>query len=352
MTPRRPHPPKTQPTVARARTKVGEGARFGDGGFVLVNALVLVAALAAVATLLLSRAEQGRHQLETALMADQLALSLDGFDALALTRLARDQGQGTGQSSGNPVTQARTTPPLTLARGTVQGEIHDLQGRFNVNWLSDPDNTLAQTAFDRLLAQLGLPPQIAADIRRFVTPGALREAQAPQLSLTAPSLNPQHLDPVPLDPVGGPLLSGDQLADLPGLSPRAYARLRPLITALPGDSRLNVNTAAPEVLSAFLSDLPAAALSRLIQSRAQSPFPSVEAFLIAARLQQAENQDEAETDPDPSQLGPDQLTISSGWFRIDSQAALAPLAARRVTILHRKAPGQRPELIWQVTQRP
>lgn len=322
-----------------------------DRGFVLVNALVLVAALAATATLLLSRAERGRAQLEAAQLADQLTLALDAFDALALTRLAQDRGNS---DHGNE-SWAQPRQALPLARGEVAGEIQDLQGRFNINWLSSPDNRLAQEAFARLLAQLGLSPELGPEIRRFVTPGALREAPAGALRW-------QGGRALALDPVGGPLLSADQLADLPTLSPRAYARLRGVITALPGDSRLNVNTATPEVLAAFLPDLPSSALTRLIRTRDRSPFNSVQAFLIAARLQQEEQAETGTPVPSPGRgeegseqaprLGPDHLTIASRWFRVSAQAQLPPLTARRVTILRRNGSGQRPDLIWQVTLRP
>jgi len=53
----------------------------GNGGFVLVNALVIVAALAMLATLLLVRAEGGRARLQAGLEADQLTLALDAFEA-------------------------------------------------------------------------------------------------------------------------------------------------------------------------------------------------------------------------------------------------------------------------------
>ena len=298
-----------------------------------------MAALAAVATLLLSRAEQGRGRLEAGLLADQLSLSLDGFDALALSQLARD----TGASDHLREAWARPRPPLALARGEVSGQIQDLQGRFNVNWLSQADNTLAQEAFVRLLARLGLPPRIAADIRSFVTPGT--ELADRQRWL--------QQDP-PLDPVGGPLLSADQLADLPGLSPRAYARLRRLITALPGDSRLNVNTAPPEILASFLPNLSSAVLAQLLRHRNREGFASVKGFLTAARLHQVEDSTEtdSETEGRPDALGPDQISVSSQWFRVDSQARLAGIIASRVSLLHRRRSGRRPELVWQVTNRP
>ncbi|MEP4037194.1 type II secretion system minor pseudopilin GspK [Pseudophaeobacter sp.] len=309
-----------------------------DQGFVLVNALVLVAALAAVATLLLSRAETGRNRLEAGLTADQLSLSLDAFDALALSRLARD----TGNRDHLREPWARPSPPLALARGEVTGRIQDLQGRFNVNWLSQSDNDLAQAAFGRLLAGLGLAPRISDDIRRFVTPGV------------QPSDRQRWLqrDP-PQDPVGGPLLSADQLADLPGLSPGAYARLRGLITALPGDSRLNVNTARPEVLASFLPALSSAGLAQLLRQRDREGFASVEHFLTTARLQQAEDSsDSDDTETPPDVLGPEQLSVSSQWFRADSQAWLAGTSAQRVSLLRRQTSGRRPALIWQVTNRP
>ena len=92
-------------------------------------------------------------------------------------------------------------------------------------------------------------------------------------------------------------------------------------------------------------------LARLVAARAQEPFASVEAFLIAARLQ-AVLSDENEEDPDPALLSPDQLTVQSAWFRIDSEARLGRMSARRSGILFRQASGRRPELIWQVTWRP
>lgn len=315
------------------------GQTTGDQGFVLVNALVLVAALAAVATLLLSRAEQGRSRLESGLVADQLNLSLDAFDALAISQLARD----TGNRDHLQESWARPQSPLALARGEVAGHIQDLQGRFNVNWLSRSDNALAQEAFDRLLARLGLAARLGDDIRRFVTPGAQQADRQRWL----------QRDP-PLDPVGGPLLSADQLADLPGLSPRAYARLRPLITALPGDSRLNVNTAQTAVLASFLPDLSSAGLAQLLRHRDREGFASVERFLTAARLHQGEDDAAQQDSPPeaPEALGPEQISVSSQWFRADSQAWLSGATARRVSLLRRRASGHRPELIWQVTHRP
>ncbi|MBY6069028.1 type II secretion system minor pseudopilin GspK [Leisingera aquaemixtae] len=314
-----------------------------DAGFVLVNALVLAAALAAAAALLLTRAETGRARLQAGQQAAQLTLALDAFEALAAARLSRGAADSTAWTA--PVEAAE------LAGGAVlSGEISDLQGRFNVNWLADPQDSAAREAFDRLLKQLALPPQAGAAIRSFLQPGGPKNRAAWA-----------RLDP-PLDPVGGALLSTRQLQGIPGLPPRAYARLLPFIAALPGDARLNVNTAPPQVLAALLPQMPPAALNRLAARRRQQPFPSVPEFLAAAGLEQAEAQAGAQADQDGAGANPedgpasllsgDRLTVSSDWFQAEAAVQLGAMSGRRVTVLHRQGPRQQAAVAWRLTTRP
>ncbi|QAX32069.1 type II secretion system minor pseudopilin GspK [Leisingera sp. NJS204] len=304
-------------------------------GFVLVNALVLVAALSAVAVLLLARAESGRARLQAGQEADQLALALDAFDALAITLLAQDRS-----ATDHPgEAWARVQAEQALARGAVSGRIEDLQGRFNVNWLADPDNTAARAAFARLLKILALPPRTGETIRAALQPGGPQNRAAWA-----------RLDP-PLDPVGGALLDAGQLAGIPGLPPRSYQRLRPYITALPGSSRLNVNTASPQVLAAFLPHLPPAALARL---QTALPAASPEAFLAAAGLARisAEQAPEQSDETAADHLGAEQITVVSHWFRASSQAQLGTLSAQRSTVLRKTGAARRPAVAWRLTRRP
>ena len=304
-------------------------------GFVLVNALVLVAALSAVAVLLLARAESGRARLQAGLQADQLALALDAFDALAITLLAQDRSDTDHPGEA----WARVQAEQALARGAVSGRIEDLQGRFNVNWLADPDNAAARTAFDRLLKILVLPPRTGEAVRTALQPGGPQNRAAWA-----------RLDP-PLDPVGGALLDAGQLAGIPGLAPRSYQRLRPYITALPGGSRLNVNTAPPEVLAAFLPHLPPAALARL---QTALPAASPEAFRAAAaeQGQPPEQSGEAAADRQAAEQTAEHFTVVSRWFRASSRAQLGTLSAQRSTVLHKAGGGRRPAVAWRLTRRP
>lgn len=302
-------------------------------GFVLVNALVLVAALAAVAVFLLARADAGRNRLEAGLEAAQVTLNLDAFEALAITLLSRDDPNQ--DHAGDA--WASATYDVALERGRVAGQISDLQGRFNLNWLADPSNTEAHAAFDRLLAQLGISAQAGQLIRDVLRPEGPSDPGAWA-----------RRDP-PERPVGGPFLVADQLGHIPGLAPRLQERLRPFVAALPGDSALNVNTVSAEVLKAFLPTLPAAAQNRVLQDRSQTPFGSVEAFLLAvgSPLPDPEN-----PDAPPPVLAPERLSVSSEWFRAEIAATLDGQAAARSAVLHRAGFPPRVDIVWRITVRP
>lgn len=310
----------------------------GTRGFVLVNALVLVASLAAVSVLLLAQSEAGRARLLTGTAAEQVTLNLDAFDALATTMLARDLNgvDHSGEAWAAPV------PAVDLEQGQVSGQIFDLQGRFNINWLANADNVLAQEAFDRLLATLAVSPQSGSAIRSFIQPGGPSERTSWR------ALTPA------LDPVGGAILSVEQLQVIPSLPDKSLDRLRPFITALPGDSLLNINTAEREVLSAFLPNLPPAALSKLLSARAITPFSSTESFLTAVGLDTEQDEDEAgETEePDPLQLSQDRISVTSDWFHAQSSTQVGDLTAARDTVLHRRGRPPILKVFWRQTRRP
>ena len=208
-----------------------------QAGFVLITALVLVAAMAAAVVVVLGQAETGRAHRAASQDADQLAAYLAAFEAHAMVTLTRDS---VGVDHPSDI-WAASASPFALDRGTVTGRISDATGRFNVNWLANPSDTDAAAAFARLARATGM--------RQGLT-HTLREALA---------LNPdagdgyRQLDP-PLRPAGGALTLLRQLDDIPALSQRDRALLARYITVLPGDSLLNINTAPIPGVASFFPD--------------------------------------------------------------------------------------------------
>ncbi len=282
-----------------------------ERGFVLVNALILVAAFAAAAVLLLARAESARVRQAEWQGADQMVLYLDAFEALVINTLDADQLRGPVDS---PVEGwAREDINVTIDRGRAAGLITDLQGRFNVNWLSNPEDAEARAAFGRLVQRLGLLPGVADEVITFVTPDGPGNLQAYARSRP------------PVRPVGGPVLIPEQLQAIPGLSPDAYAALKPYIAALPGDSQLNVNTASDQVLLSLLSGSDTGGVRRLLEQRKSRPFVSGQDFI--SRLAAV-----ASVSPD---LDETRFSVGSNWFHADIAARLDGRILERQTVFER-----------------
>ncbi|WP_417207601.1 type II secretion system minor pseudopilin GspK [Antarctobacter sp.] len=284
----------------------------GPRGFILVNALVLVGALAAAAAVLLIRAEMSVQRQAAWQGAAQLDAYLDAFEALAIAALEADPAGGPDtltESWARPIVAAE------LDRGAVTGTMEDLQGRFNVNWLAVPDDLNAQDAFARLLSGLGLSSELGGQIGDFLAPGEPLNAAAYA-----------GVDPA-TQPRGGPVLDTRQLLAVPGLSQETFDRLEPLIVALPSDTRLNVNTAVPQVLAAWVPGLTVERAQALVLRRARTPFGSVQEFLL-------------ELSPAVvAQVDDTRIATGSEWFLARATARLdGRTAARRVVLSRHPLP--------------
>ncbi|MFZ5964844.1 type II secretion system minor pseudopilin GspK [Thalassococcus sp. BH17M4-6] len=282
-------------------------------GFVLVNALVLVAALAGIATFLLARAEGARARAFEAQGAAQARLYLDAFEALSIGVLTSDRAGGAMDHPGED--WANSDYDVPLDRGRVAGEIADMQALFNVNWLANPSDTLARDGFELLVTRLGLRPGLAEEIPAFLSQNGPADKSAYA-----------RADP-PLRPVGGPVVFLDQLLDMRGLSLRDLDRLRPYLTALPGAQPLNVNTAPALVLQAMMPEIGPVVADRLLQSRRLEPFVSVDDFIMRLGALGA-----------TAVLSEDDLprfAVGSSWFRADIRATLDGHSRHRVTVFER-----------------
>lgn len=282
-------------------------ARPATRGFVLVNALVMVAALSVVALALLSRAEDGRLQVLATSQAVQLELNLDAYEALARAMLTADPGGADHLREA----WARDDNDLPLERGRVAGRMRDLQGAFNLNWLANPEDEASRDAFDRLLLQLGVAPRVGDMIVAQLAPGGSSQIRSARATGVAE------------DPPGGVALMLDQLS----IPSRDLARLSPHVTVLPGGSRLNVNTTSPQVLASFLPGVNVAALDALFSQRRTEPFLSVDDFI--ARMVETLGAEQA------AALDRERIGVASDWFEVEITARLEGREATRLAVLRR-----------------
>jgi general secretion pathway protein K len=285
-------------------------------GIALVNALVMVAAVSAVAAALMLDAAQSRQRIAALRDGDQAELNLDAAEHLAPLALERDWEEDPDiDHRGEPWAVEGYAAPIE--GGVARGRIVDLQGRFNLNWLADPADIPARQAFERLLRNLGLPVALGRRVSEYMAPGG-------------PSNPAAYAEGFPpLRPAGGPLRMADELRLVEGLSAADHRRLAPHVAALPGVVRLNANTATPEVLAAMLPAAGAAALERLLEARRETPFESAADFRERAeRLVHAGVLDAA---------GSGRFGVGSRWFEAELEASAGEALRTRRVVLARSA---------------
>ena len=290
-------------------------AMKGERGAVLINALVIVLVISAIAAALLTRAEGARVRSEAAQDGAQTGLYLDGIEGL-LPTLLRAPLETSISHLGQP--WARQDFVYQIDRGTVTAQVSDLQGGLNVNWLLTPDD-FALESFTRLFAELGVPVSLVDAIAGFVQPGGGNQANA-YLARRPP-----------IRPKGGALQILPQLRDVEGMTPKLYQTLAPYLAALPTDVRLNLNTASKPVLRAVLAPFPSDLVAETLARRADDPMESLSAFrnrLI--EILETEDIDEA--------YPLDRLTTGSDWFgarltaRLDGRVRVRRVVLRRVLV--------------------
>ena len=264
-------------------------------GMALIQALLIVAAIAAVATALLLRADRARERLEWRQTGDQAALYLDS--AVSLLRASLPQGV---VHPGQDWAQPRSGQ--VIDQGTLAWRIEDLQGRFNLALLGGETAAPMRAAFARLAAGRGLSDAAVARVLSQV------DGAGTDLPLVAPWLWRS--------------LAGDEVAE--------WDRLMPFLAVLPPQVALNINTLSPELLEALAPGLPRLARDTLLRQLARAPFASTEALQSWATQRLG-----AEA---AAQLQALPLGVGSTHFAAHLEARLDSLVLRRSVVIDTGGP--------------
>ncbi len=183
---------------------------------ILVNVVAMVAVAAALVMAMLDREAPAVDRTATYRTAAQALAIARGGELSAVAALQRD-----GDSTRDDLTEAWARvaqPPTPIAGGSFALAITDAQGRFNVNAATGA----GEPVLAGIVAALGLPPEVAVRIAGTVAArGRVRNL--------------------------GELTRA-------GLDDATLARLRPLVTALPGDAPVNVNAAPAALLGVLVGD--------------------------------------------------------------------------------------------------
>jgi general secretion pathway protein K len=221
-----------------------------ERGVAVLTAILVVAVSASAAALMLA---------QQSAMVDQAMLVASRAQADLYARTGLDWARGVLQQdarSGDKADYlgegwAQPIAALPVERAIVSGFIIDEQGKLNLNNLVR-DNARSQPdilAFQRLLASLGLSPDLAEAVVDWID--ADSDLAGPNGAEDQYYLALRR----PYRAANAPMMQVEELYRVRGFDAAAVAKLRPFVSALPAVTAVNVNTAPAQVLAALLPDL-------------------------------------------------------------------------------------------------
>jgi general secretion pathway protein K len=168
---------------------------------------------------------------------------------------------------------ATDLPGFPIDGGEVFGVIEDLQGRFNVNNLINEEGQVEEESlerFRRLLTALDLDPRLAGVASDWIDSNI--DASFPdgaEDSIYTGVLPPYRS-------ANRSLTSASEFAALDGMDRKSFLILRPHVTALPGRTNINANTATAAVLQSLDENMAAADVERLMTERETAGFADIQ----------------------------------------------------------------------------
>ncbi len=185
---------------------------------ILINVLAMVAIAAAIVMAMLGAEGPAIDRAKMFRDADAALAIARGGELTAIAALRRDLATGPDSDDRTEAWAKIEQRPTPIDGGTFALRVADAQARFNVNAAVG----VGEPQLAAITTSLGLAPDIAVRIAASIAErGRVRDVA--------------------------------ELARA-GIDEATLARLRPLVTALPGTAPVNVNAAAPSLLAVLVGD--------------------------------------------------------------------------------------------------
>ena len=243
-----------------------------ESGAALITAVLVVALATAIAATLTWELFLDQRRALGRIAVDQGLMYSLGAEAWA-RQVLRDDLENNQVDHPREAWGLQITP-LPIEGGEIQGRIEDLNGRFNLNNLIDAQGAtdpLAVESFRRLLQVLELDARLADRMADWID-------RDPEPNFPDGAEDGEYLSREPaFRAANRPVTSVSELLLVyPELGGEGYARLRPYVTALPRGTRININTALPEVLMSTSEAFRANDAERIYLDQPEDGWESIE----------------------------------------------------------------------------
>ncbi|MDR3415840.1 MAG: type II secretion system minor pseudopilin GspK [Nevskia sp.] len=264
-----------------------------QAGIALVTAIFVVALASIAAVAMFEASNIAVHRTANLVQSEAEWWYADGIESWVKGVLIEDAKINKNTVGLNGL-WAKPVDFLPIDGGAIRGHIEDLQGRFNLNNLGPkptPQNNpnggqqqqqhdIYMEQFERLLDNL---PNFDASKYRGVG-YAIRDwiDADDERSGTDGAEDSDYLgeDP-PYRAANQFMISTSELLQVRGVTKELYAALAPYVTALPGNTEININTASEPVLLSLSRDWDKSSLQKLLAARKLTPLTETATALPA-----------------------------------------------------------------------
>ncbi len=285
-------------------------------GVALVTALLIVALATSIAVSMVARQQVDIRRSGNMLQYRQSVLYMQGMEGWAGRVLYQDMKDN--QTDYLEEEWATQLPPLPVEGGQLAGGIEDLNSRFNLNllYVNGAVDAVAVDCFRRLLSELDVNTGVA-------------DALTDWLDDDDKQLFPDGAEDTvylglerPYRAANASVVSSSEMLLLHNVTSEEFSRLAPYITALPGATAVNVNTASAEVLQAMIPGLSPSDAETLIINRGNTGYADMNSFTSQQVLQ-------GKTVPT------NMLAVSSDYFVVTSHVQFGRVTTSFQSMLYR-----------------
>ncbi|MGB5628679.1 MAG: type II secretion system minor pseudopilin GspK [Woeseiaceae bacterium] len=293
-------------------------------GVALITALLITALAGSLAATLAWDNALDIRRTMVALYRDQAIQVAVGSEGWVQSILRDDLAQSANDHFDE--IWATNIPPLPIdseaVQGSIYGQIEDLQGRFNVNNLIGTDgevDPVIREQYARLLQALGLDPRLVGTTVDWLDSDQREEApdgaEDPLYSGFTPAYRTADQQ----------ISNITELAAVDGMDLVTFEILLPHVTALPGRTPINVNTASIPVLQSLGPNITQGDAEGLVQLREGGGFVDYAAVFAPF--------------VDPELLASNPISESSSYFQLKAVVQIDTVRVSLFTTLWRTARG-------------
>jgi general secretion pathway protein K len=299
-----------------------------ERGVALIIALVVVALATIIATRIGASGARDQRRSATLLAQQQAFQVALGAEAWGAEILYDDKQRAPGVDHYAEIWAQPVDLPID--GGEIRAQLEDMQGRFNLNNLVNPDGTanpIAVDQFTRLLEKLQMEPKWASLVVDWIDPDQNATGADGAEDGVYTSQQP------PYRAANRYITSTSELLALPGFGTERYRLLAPYVAALPNGTKLNTCTAPGLVLDALAPGLQAFGQDpkQLQQNRQQDCFPKRDDVVTALQG--------AGLSADQLAKTRNMLDQTTDWFRATIQVSLGTNQYTLYSLIHRDGGG-------------